>query len=335
MPIVHGTVATIADQTGVEINKGEWNATHTIGGASILPTTDITTDIGSSSLRMMDIYWGGIAYGGTVSGSVIDASKNTLSNIGFGEISTDIITGQTTNSSLETTTDYVLVFDGSAGTLVKSAITNISGGGSNHNILSSTHTDTSPSITPASGNVLTYSGSYWYATGAVGGAVTATYEIPIVMEGPNDAVAFPDMQALATSVDKIAVFNFPDGAATGSVNWKTAVAMPLNLASTSPAVRVFYAPLTAGSSKQAAFAVKSKFTATTASYDQAFILETTGIVNVPATTYICAYYEQTLTTIPTGGEHLKGILMRDPTNASDTTASLMVTAMSLLVSRTI
>lgn len=56
----------------------------------------------------------------TLTNKTISASSNTISNIGYGEVVSDIIAGQTVKAS-PTTGDYVLITDGSASSALKKA----------------------------------------------------------------------------------------------------------------------------------------------------------------------------------------------------------------------
>ena len=237
MGIVHTTVATLADEVGAEVNRDEWNATHAVGGTALAPTTDSTTNLGTSALKYATLHVDDIAgadfsatlnmatnsiisstfdvASNTISGSnsatddvlvfngtefvsttstagsfvksdlsdgpwlidgsevsggvstllsmgsnsiisgVINAASNTITNIGQSEVESGIISDQTTTTSVQATTDFVMMFDDSASALRK--VTPQS--------LASAHTHTSDQITDYSGvhtsdDITDYSGTH-------------------------------------------------------------------------------------------------------------------------------------------------------------------------------
>ena len=269
--------------------------THTSAGISDLPWqingTQVTSVVAAQGLNLNANY----IFSGSATGLSINAASNTISNIGFGEVVTDIITGQTTNSSLETTTDYVLVFDGSAGTLAKSAITNVAG---------------------------------------AGGATSITLTREIRMEVPNDTVAYPDVFALGDGSGKLTGMWLPNSA-TSTINFKVVVPQDLHGTPAGKVRIYMLPRTTVATSTVSIMLsrlyVNDGEDADAAYIDEA----TVDVNLTASTADFQTLYEYDLTTEPTTGEVFLGKLTRYPGNANDDfTEDLFIYGMELVIEGT-
>ena len=249
----------------------------------------------------------GYIYSGSATGMSIDGASNTITNIGAAEIEADIIAGLGINST-PAASDTIMMLDSGA-------------------------------LKEVSMEVMTFTSNQISDLPSLS-SVTETFEVPCVMEVPEGTTAFPDIHPLATAGSKISGFVFPDGTATGTVNFKSQIKIPDQLAGT-PAlkVRMTWMPLgtVAGNATLAVRTLVSEV-ADTENYDLAYDADTIQGVQMPATLEFQDVFERTVTSSISivAGDHVVGQIERFPANGTDTfTDDVMLVSVSLLVDRSI
>jgi hypothetical protein len=163
-----------------------------------------------------------------------------------------------------------------------------------------------------------------------GGTSNYTMIVPIVMEVPNDTVAYPDIFALGDAGSKISGFFLPNSAAS-EICFKCVV--PNDLHGTPAAKVVIYMlPRTTVSNSTVNLQIKRLYVDTTEDVDAAFTSESAVDVDITSTADFLTRYEYDVTAEPTAGELFHGILKRDPAAANDDfTEDLFIVGMYLQI----
>jgi len=252
MGLFHRTTATLADEVGAEVNKGEWNDNHIIQGASLNPEADDTTDFGTATQRIKDLYlsqWfrGGFAIlatdslfkfqNGEVSPSELRLNWASVDSGFFTEL---VVKGTgslvfpppqggifdvAAYSSTQTiATDDILKWDGG-----EWRTTGESGGGIvSHDIISASHLDTSGVANTS--DVLQYNGTDWVSDATLSTITitdplfnTRTRKIRSALNalGAAETVDISTAEFFTATLDANTAITFSNPAVTGQLDFFT------------------------------------------------------------------------------------------------------------------
>jgi len=153
---------------------------------------------------------------------------------------------------------------------------------------------------------------------------------PIVMEVPQDTVAYPDVFALGDASAKITGFWLPNSG-TSIINWKCIV--PQDLHTTAAAkVAIYMLPRTTVANSTVNLTLSRLYVNTTEDVDAALSAESAVDVELTSTADFLTIYEYDVSAEPTEGELIVGTLTRTPGAANDDfTEDLLIVGMELRI----
>ncbi len=170
--------------------------------------------------------------------------------------------------------------------------------------------------------------------GSVPNSGVFTDEIKAVMEVPQSTVAFPDIISMVTSSAKVSGLTFPDGVSEGQINAK--VIVPANIAATPNAKIVLKVmTITANTSNETRWEVKSRNVSDGTDMDVAFTVDTAGTdLTMAATAETMEILEINMNTAPSAGDEVLILVKRKSNVASDDyAASVHLVEVSLKIDR--